>query len=692
MDPCYGNNICGYSWADDDEFDIQAFRVKAVEMGYEGGYAAAAATTPTAAPETTTVAAANAATDTQRASHEDACYGTNIRGFSWADDYEDEFDVEACRAKAAELGIDTKYSYGGSGEDSDDERGRGPTVEEEEALFQDSDDDVPQVGVPEPISVSGSGSVVLVADEDDDGYEDEDDGTSSGTMSATATISTSTSTTTTISASASTTTTLTPTTTATNIPPPLPSRIPIPIPIPTTFSPHLKLPYHPSCYFQTPYPYYIPPGFHPSTPYDLECGRCTGPPAHPQVFWEAGEAGYTRCWRAVRVMRGVKEGEMMMVAGSRLKFGENAEDGNNGEEIEIEGVEEAVEGGEEDEVAEALQEEEKVEEDGMSAVGHSTIEVTCADEMDGEPEAEDEASAPTMAEIETGEGISEGVQEGPEEKEGDTSAASHFPIEFTCVDELADQESDTEDVDSARAESEVETEEEIPDCGDTSAVDHYTIKFTWSDELADEESESEDENSLSTTPESSVSSLSILQWGDFKVEKRDSVHDETGKDEGYVFMEDENLRSVSPESSVIVSTDDEMEVVEAIHLDVARCGQHGKEDDNIEEKADSVLNSWEERNGIGNTVEQEVTAPLRKMRVVKNIAPVKGLRFGFPGEGPAVMGIGAGLASTPSSEEEAPGQELARRLNILYRIRQASRKHFQQSGSGVFRALAQLPD
>lgn len=398
---------------------------------------------------------------------------------------------------------------------------------------------------------------------------------------------------------------------------------------PTPAHPHKKLPAPPAFYLQTPFEYDRPPGLPPNTLYYLEYSA-PWKPAYEELVWE-GASSYAGAYRDIKVQRAMDCRKTIQLFGSPLR-----------REVKYEVAEDAYQ--------EEL--EEDVWEDEVGMIGKWEIE-------QGEAK-----TGKTFAVYKDGGEIKKAVEEDIEgsAREGSDVAAAvatPSPTKLTLEDGLAHKAQQTKELDSA------------------SADDGYEL------------------------------------------EKRDSVHEEY--DIG-LFSDNESLsRSTTPESSVIVSTDDEIDVVKDSPFVLPLDEEHRQEDVEVTDTRDSLLSALpmiatttteEEQKDQMNTFPfsavrsawsqsaANITAcggnpPPYKVVLVTPITHVKGLKSPVLKDAAVnkIIRFTNSHDSTPTSTppQVKKNEDLARHLETLYRIRQASKKHCRRLGSGILYALAHLP-
>ncbi|KAL1597882.1 hypothetical protein SLS60_008369 [Paraconiothyrium brasiliense] len=555
----------------------------------------------------------------------DACYGKNIHGYSWADDDEDDFNMESSRATATTYGYYSTTTDDDNADDDDDEEqlatdadfDNAPTFEESGVLFHDDHDIPPRPATPEPTLRRGYNS-----DSDSDSDSDLDDEEH-----------------------------------------PLPPRPSTPEPTLPSAAPQSfrKLPGGPAFYLQTPFPpeYWIPPGLPPNTLRYLDWKQ--GRAAYEELLWEAG--GYFRGWRKVKEERGVGWGECMLLRGSGLRG-----------EVRFE----------------------------------EEVETTLEEELEGEDIWKDEEVV---------------VEEWGSEVQDDIEEEGEVPAKGRDDENAGIGE---------KATVGVHGENDMP----MVVNDPSRIKFPCDDELTDERPKPEELTSSSPTMDMDIPTPPDTDSNASGAEKRDSLHDDSEDHDTGLFSDDEDaMHSTTPDSSVIVSTDDELEAVQDSRFIVPgqeKSMQVGDSTEKmlkelveglVEEAVDSlsatsstdvgismeegrenrthalpgILATDVQNSQVNGTTQEKKDPPLHALHTVTPIAHVKGLRLFAIEKVSAIMVAGPTnshakrkSSATPSHPEKTD-EDLARRLGTLYRIHQASKKHCHRTGSSVLHALARLP-
>ncbi|KAF2451397.1 hypothetical protein P171DRAFT_5592 [Karstenula rhodostoma CBS 690.94] len=548
----------------------------------------------------------------------DACYGRNLHGYSWADDDEDEFDMMAFRANAANFEYYNNSTSDETASDGDDEGedDSSPATSPEDSDYDDSEYDEhdipPRPSTPEPTLLAGARDY----DEHDipprpstpePSFRGEDDEERDLPPR--------------------------PFTPEPELPadasdwrmPPSDDAAEPPQAQPHS---HKKLPGDPAFYLQTPFGYDIPPGLPPNTLYYLEY---SGPwkPAYEELMWE-GASSYAGAYRNIKVQRGVDGRKVMQLCGSPLRQEIKYEEANDAECEELEG--------------DIWQDEagviEKWELEQGEAKGIKTFDVY----KDG-------------VEVEVAKGVQGDLLDGAGEKSDVAAAvATSSPANMAFEDELVDEAQKMGEVDSASAH----------DAGEP-----------------------------------------------------DSMHEEH---EMGLFSDNESLtHSTTPESSVIVSTDDEIDVVKDSPFVLPLDEDCHQENDNVEEMQEVFSSTLpkiaptkmkEEQEdqtntsprsailGVGDdqphyTAEKKMNPPPHALVSVTPTTHVKGLQSPATKETAAVKIIRPSNPpdSIPTSTPPRPrkDKEFSRRLETLYRIHHASKKHCRRLGSGILYALAHLP-
>ncbi|KAJ4352393.1 uncharacterized protein N0V89_007741 [Didymosphaeria variabile] len=535
----------------------------------------------------------------------DACYGKNIHGYSWADDDEDDFDMEVVRAGASSCGYygSPGSSFGDMGDDdkdaegddedeeqtaTDDDFDNAPTVDETDALFREELDIPPRPATPEPTLRRGGYNH---DDEDTDSDSDSDDEDNHNL---------------------------------------LPSHVPRTHPPSSSTQSRKKLPGPTSFYLQTP--------SHQTT--------TSLPPFRPtrRTNWiGAGRASRrTRSYsgRLGKVYAGLAEGE----GGEGVAFQEMMYEEREEEDIweDEAGVIEKWEG-----------------------------------EMQDKTEVEVELSAQGGYEVKANTG-----EDSPAGLRGENVV----PLGTNGVSRIEGTDDDgdlVEDVSSSSLVTDTRTAAPFESANDTS-----------------------------------------------KAEKRGSDHDDSEHDTGLFSDDEDATHSTTPETSVIVSTDDELEAVEDSRfvINVPENEQRKQVDESMEEMlkelieglvdevVDSLSGAAPSMAGVivkaeedspdevvphvvpehhqHGTREEKASSPKAAL-VATHTAHVKGLRKPIWNERAAMKMIRLNdapetmVCATPP--QGTNGEDAGRRLETLYRIRHASKTHCHRLGSGVLHALARLP-
>jgi hypothetical protein len=541
----------------------------------------------------------------------DTCYGRNIRGHSWADDDEDDFEMQAFTATAAKCEYySSPTSTVGSDEgasDGDDNEKYSTCDEGVDEAYEERDIP-PRPSTPEPTLKNDA--------RDCDDYDIP----------------------------------LRPSTPE----PVLPSE-PCSDNVATTQAsqasqaynhPPKKLSGDPAFYLQIPYPYDIPPGLPPNTLYYLEYA---GPwkPAYEELLWEQDVPTYSAAWRKIKVQRGVRGDREMLLRGSPLSQEVEFEEGKDTYHEELE--------------ADLWQDE-------VGMVENWELEQGEAEEIETFDVYRDEDEVEMVHEEDI-------VDDAQDVSEVTAVVAASFPISFVCEDELVNEAVATEEADLPSTKV------------DTCIATPF------------------DEGCRASKPQ-----------------KHDSVHEDYDEHYTGLSSDGESLtRSTTPESSVIVSTDDEVDVVKDSPFVLSLDEECPQQDDDVEERGDSLSSTlptiptttfeekWKEQitilpraatlsasnDQVDSTAEEEMDPPPHKRLPVTRIAHAKGLKIPAMKE-PTVIKIIRSINSPNSTPNPTPPPaskegDLARRLQILYRIRHSSKKHCRRLGSGILLALAHLP-
>jgi hypothetical protein len=531
----------------------------------------------------------------------DTCYGRNIRGHSWADDDEDDFEMQAFTATAAKCEYySSPTSTVGSDEgasDGDDNEKYSTCDEGVDEAYEERDIP-PRPSTPEPTLKNDA--------RDCDDYDIP----------------------------------LRPSTPE----PVLPSE-PCSDNVATTQAsqasqaynhPPKKLSGDPAFYLQVPYPYDIPSGLPPNALHYLEYAA-PWKPAYEELLWEQGVPTYSAAWRKIKVQRGVRGDKEMQFRGSPLSLEVKFEEAKDAYREELE--------------ADIWQDETGVIEEWEFEQGEVK-----GIEMFEVYRDQDEVEMGTEEDI---------VDEAREVSDVAAAVASSSPTDFFCEEESVDQATKTE-------------EDDLP----------------------------------STTDGCGAS----------KPKKHDSVYDDHEEHYTALLSDEEGpRRSTTPDSSVTVSTDDEIEVVKISPLIlplVKECRQEADDAEEVRDSASSTLpinptTTIEEKGGdqistvprvvalhadsaqADSTAEEKMDPLPHKLLPVTPITHVKGLKIPVMKQ-PAVIKIIRPSISPNSTPTQTPprankDEDLVRRLKTLYRIRHASKKHCRRLESGILHALAHLP-
>ncbi|OAG10168.1 uncharacterized protein CC84DRAFT_1256057 [Paraphaeosphaeria sporulosa] len=370
----------------------------------------------------------------------DACYGRNVCGYSWADDDDDEFDMEHFKATAANFeyysnsasGSDEAASAGDKGDGDDSSPAtHAKTSDGEDCDYSDCDIP-PRPSTPEP-SFRGD-------DDDDPGLPahpldwsmapGDDVATTEARAEAHA-------------------------------------------------CPYKKLPAPPEFYLQVPFEYDRPPGLPPNTLHDLEYSA-PWKPAYEALMFEDAHS-YAGAYRNNKVQRGVDCRKMMLLRGSPLrqevKYEEETDDAWR-QELELEGTFQ-----EEIQLEEAYQEDFDLEED-ISLYEAATFERW---EMEQAEEKKAKTFEVYKDEIEAKMGVQGDIVGGARDESNVAIAvATSCPIIFTMADELAHEAQKAGDLGSASANDSRESKKH-----DSVHEEHDTSLFL-----------NNENPSRSTTPES----------------------------------------------------------------------------------------------------------------------------------------------------------------------------------------------